>query len=206
MDWEVEKARLAKQVSEDLYQTKAIKFGRFELTSGQISSYYIDLRLIPSHPAAFDRITSAMGKTLEEEIETDKIVPVPTAALSFGGAITKEQRIPMPYVRKKPRDHGRERTIEGKLEKGDLVTIVDDVTTTGGSLIEAAGKVRKAGVKVRDALVLVNREQGAIDNLKKAEIDLHYVTTTSEVVEYLRKEGKIKEKDYNSVIRCIEDQ
>lgn len=204
-EWEVRKKVLGKEVALLLKKIKGIKFGEFELTSGGTSPYYVDLRIVPSYPKVFKEIGLIMSTLLEHEMEVDRIAAVPTAGMPLGSAITLNTDIPMCYVRDEAKGHGRMKAIEGVLKEGEEVVIVDDLTTTGGSLIDAAEKVRNAGGEVEHALILLNREEGAVENLKQEGIELHRITNVTDTIEFLRKNELLSRKKYKAVKKYLRE-
>lgn len=112
------------------------------------------------------------------------IAGVPLAGLPIATAVAVEGGMPMVYPRP-PKDHGTGATVEGPYQPGDEVVVVDDVATSGTSILEAAASLREAGLVVRDAVVLVDRGGGAREALRAEDITLHPVTTLGAVVEHL---------------------
>lgn len=196
---------LEEKIAEGLYQTGAIIFKEVKLTSGKKSPYYVNVKETISYPKIFHNIVSGIWKKIEG-IQPDKITAVPTGGLPFTGAITDKEGIPMTYIREEQRDHGPEDRVEGEIKEGELVAILDDVSSTGGSLLYAVEKVRQTGGKVKDTIVVVDRNQGAAENLKEEGVDLHYVINTLRVIEHLRQEGMISEEEYLSVVDYIKEQ
>jgi orotate phosphoribosyltransferase len=204
--WKNELGELKKEVCKILVKVDALKFGTFRLTSGKLSPYYIDLRLIPSYPEVFQKIVKIYAKLAENEIglkKFDRIAGIPTAGIPFSSALALELRKPFLYIRKEIKAHGRERRVEGIIMPGDYVLLVDDLVTTGGSLIKAAEALRAEGAIVKDALVLINREEGAIENLKKNGIKLHFLLGIREASRILYDMGIIDEERLRLILKQI---
>lgn len=180
----------------------AIKFGDFILSSGGKSPYYVDLRLAPSYPDVLDRIGDLYVEVVKNEIQPAwniaRIAGVPTAGLPIATVVSQKMRLPLIYVRKERRTHGLGKTIEGVVNAGDNVLLVDDIITTGHSTIEEAAILRDSG-NVKHVVVLVDREQGGFDNLKKNGLELHPLVRIGEVIGYLRELGAISTNTYEIV-------
>ncbi len=196
-----------KGIAISLYEIDGIKFGEFTLTSGKTSPYYVDLRVIPSHPNLFDKVTDFCTDLIKEEINKDyfKIAGVPTAGLPLATLISQKLRLPLLYVRKEKKPHGRKKGVEGKFQGGEVV-LVDDVTTTGGSVKEAVETVREEGGEVKHAIVVLDREEGAKEKLGKSGIQLHSCYTITELVDYLEKSTKIGEKEHSTIMEYLKNK
>ncbi len=196
---------MAEEALRILHRRGAILFGEFTLTSGLKSPYYIDLRVIPSYPEDFDKICSMYVEVISNEVgDVDRVAGVPTAGIPFATLVAYKLSKPLIYVRKEvERGHGRGRLVEGVLRDGDRVVLVDDVATTGGSLILTARSVRNAGGIVAGAVVLIDREQGASENLSREGIRLYSLIKMSEAAEILLRRGLISEKMYRKIIGTI---
>ncbi|MHA2315734.1 MAG: orotidine-5'-phosphate decarboxylase [Candidatus Hermodarchaeia archaeon] len=185
----------------------AIKFGSFTLASGK--NYYIDLRIIPSFPDAFSRLTDLFVEWLagQPKVSFDRIAGVPTAGISFATALSQRLNTPMLYVRSQPKKYGRQQRVEGILEKGDKVLVVDDLITDGGSKLTVVKSVRAAGAKVSDVLVVVDREQGGADQLAKEKLALHSLAPITQIVRALFAEKRLSQEETNGILAYIaEDQ
>jgi orotate phosphoribosyltransferase len=198
--FEKEKAELSRV----LHKIGAMKFGAFKLTSGRVSPYYIDLRVVPSFPDAFQRVINLYIKLLEKDLgiqNVDRIVGIPTAGMPFASLVAYEAKKPFLYIRPKAKVHGRERRIEGVLMPGDRVLLVDDLVTTGLSLGRAAKAIRAEGGVVADALVMVDREEGGEERLRKDGIKLHYLLTAREAATKLYELGAIEEDQLKMILK-----
>lgn len=163
-----------------LLKEKALKKGKFVLSSGKVSNYYLDGRIITLTPEGAYLVASIVlelinGKGINAvggpTLGADPIVGA-VAALSH----MKNIAIKTFIVRKAVKEHGTQRQIEGPaLNKGDKVIIVDDVATTGKALIEAKQALDKAGVTADTALVIVDRQEGAKENLRKQGLKLESI-------------------------------
>lgn len=202
--WEMEKKGYKVEICKILTRIGLLQFGTFTLVSGVLSPYYIDLRMVPSFPRAFKRIEKIYLDIAENEVKTtnfNRIAGIPTAGIPFASVLAFSLQKPLLYVRSGPKNHGRERMVEGVLLPGDVVLLVDDLITTGDSLLAAAANIRSEGGIVKDALVLIDREEGGIDALAKQKIRLHSLISISDVAEILFKKEVITEEQKNSIIR-----
>ncbi len=185
----------------------ALKFGAFKLTSGKVSPYYIDLRVVPSFPDAFKRICDFYIKLIKSDIGAnnfDRIAGIPTAGIPFASLTAYHLKKPFLYIRPIERLHGRERRVEGILLPGDRVLLMDDLITSGGSLKRAVEAVRTEGGVVIDAIVLLDREEGGKENLAKNNVKLHYLLTTNEAAYKLYDIDAITEDQLDIVLKQVE--
>lgn len=188
------------EVASGLYDVGGVRFGEFTLTSGKTSPYYVDLRIVPSHPELFDMITEMCSDLVQREIGTDyKIAGVPTGGLPFATMVSYKLGVPLLYVRNKKKSHGRKKGVEGKLQGGEVI-LIDDVTTTGGSIKEASETVRKENGKVNHAVVILDRQETAEKELESAGVELHSCFKISELVELLKESGKITSEEYTTIL------
>jgi orotate phosphoribosyltransferase len=133
----------------------------------------------------------------------ERLAGVPTAGIAYAAVVALTLSKPFLYVRKEQKEHGRERRIEGLLQPGDRVLILDDVVTTGKSLLEAADGIRAEGGVVDDAVVLLDRQQGADANLRRNQVKLHSFTTMRRIADELLSLGTIDERQHNEIVGQI---
>jgi orotate phosphoribosyltransferase len=200
LSFEKEKSEL----SQILNRIGAIKFGTFKLTSGRISPYYIDLRIVPSFPEAFQRVCNLYVKLIKQELGAenfDRVAGIPTAGMPFSSVVAYYLNKPFLYIRPRMKEHGRERRIEGIILPGNRVLLVDDLVTTGLSLRKSAKAIRSEGGVVSDALVMLDREEGGKERLMKNNIKLHYLLTASEAATKLFELGAIEEDQLKTILK-----
>jgi len=145
-----------------LASTNVIKFGEFTLASGETSSFYIDLRLLPSHPSVFKQIIDIATNEITQNLEVDcidAIVGIPMAAIPFATLLSQNLDKPLFLLRKKTKDHGTKKQLEGKWLKGQEVLLIDDLITSGASKKEPIDTLAELGLKVRNLFVFINRSE-----------------------------------------------
>ena len=180
-----------------LHQNDIIKFGDFTLASGKKSSYYIDLRLVASFPHIFRKMTKNLQKLVSEKTGLDKfdsLVSVPTGGLVIGSALAIETVKPLIYVRDKPKDYGTTKSIEGKIFSGMKVALIDDVITTGNSVINAIKQLKDVGLSISDVYVIINRLEGANNTLELEEVNLYQLTDVLEITKILFQEKLVSKE------------
>jgi len=195
-----------KEFATFLYQNGAIKFGDFKLSSGKDSSYYIDLRLVPSFPHQFRKMIKTLQNSISEKIgfeNFDCIASVPTSGLVIASALAIEIVKPLIYIRQKPKEYGTENVIEGKIAKGTSVLLVDDVATTGLSLINAIKPLKNAGMIVTDAFTIINRFEGAREALATENVRLYEITDIMTLATILHKENLVDDQTLERVKKQI---
>jgi orotate phosphoribosyltransferase len=194
------------ELAKILHNIDALKFGLFKLTSGKVSPYYIDLRIVPSFPDAFRQICDFYGESITSQVglkNFDRIAGVPIAGIPFASQIAYNLKKPFLYVRKGVRLHGRQRRVEGILVSGDRVLLVDDLVTTGLTLKKAAKAVTAEGGIVKEAVALLDREEGGKEKLAKNGIQLHALLKISEVANTLYEIGAIDEESLKTIMKQI---
>lgn len=186
-------ARLS-ALADGLLEAGCIKFGEFTLKSGLKSPIYIDLRQIITYPKLLEQIGQAYLPLLKE-LKFERLAGLPYAAIPIATAISLAGNYPMIYPRKEAKAYGTKAEIEGEYHSGETAVIIDDLATTGGSKFEAIEKLTGAGLRVKDVVVLVDRQSGAKESLEQAGYAMHAVLTISALLEYWENNGKVdKEK------------
>lgn len=194
-----------KEFSTFLHENKIIRFGDFTLASGKKSSYYVDLRLVPSYPHQFRKMVKYLQNEIIKEIGLDKfdaIVSVPTGGLVIASALAIETVKPLIYVRSKPKDYGTSKSVEGKIQEGMKVVMIDDVATTGGSVVNGIKSLKEEKIKVEDAYVIVNRMEGAGEALEKEGVTLHSITNVMQITKSLHEQNLVGD----DVLQKVQEQ
>jgi len=194
------------EICKILNKIGALQFGAFKLTSGKISPYYIDLRIVPSFPDVFKKICNFYVDFVKAELGVEKferIAGIPVAGIPFASLISYNLQKPFLYVRKGARLHGRQRRIEGVLAPGERVLLVDDLITTGLSLKKAAKAIMAEGGVVTDSVVLLDRQEGGREKLEKSRIKLHALLNISEIANKLCELGTIDEEQLKTILKQI---
>jgi orotate phosphoribosyltransferase len=194
------------EIAKILHHIDALKFGVFKLTSGKTSPYYIDLRVVPSFPDAFRQICEFYREYINSQIGVesfDRIAGVPLAGIPFASQVAYNLKKPFLYVRKNDRHHGRQRRVEGILVSGDRVLLLDDLITTGLNLKTAAEAIRVEGGVVKEAVALLDREEGGKEKLEESGIKVHTLLRISEVANTLYDISAIDEESLKTILKQI---
>lgn len=170
----------------ELLKSEALKKGVFKLSSGKESSYYLDGRIITMLPEGAHLVASVMLDMIEG-LKVDALGGPTLGADPICGAVAavsfaQGRPLKVFIVRKAAKGHGTQRQVEGPaLKSGDRVVIVDDVATSGGSILEACQVMSSMGVRVERALVIVDRKEGAAERLAQAGVRLDAIFSISEL-------------------------
>jgi len=166
--------------------------GKFKLSSGKESTFYFNMKPVVFDPEGANLIADMMYEIIEKKCnDVDYVGGMETGAIpivaeicvkSFNG----KKRLQGFFVRKEEKTHGTKRLIEGNLKENSKVVLVEDVTTTGTSVLKAINEVRKFGCSVSHVITIVDRMEGARENLKKEGINLIALTTVDDFYKFLQ--------------------
>jgi len=185
-----------------LFEINAIKFGEFKLKTGSLSPIYIDLRMTVSYPDVLKMVAKAMWEKVKG-LEFDVICGVPYTALPIATAISLEHNKPMIMRRKEVKEYGTRKAIEGKFEPDQKVLIIEDLVTSGSSVFETIEPLELEGLKVKDVIVLLDREQGGQENINSRGYTLHSVLDMTGLLNTLLAENKIDQTMFDKVQEYI---
>jgi uridine monophosphate synthetase len=176
----------------------AVQFGEFTLASGKTSPIYLDVRRLMASPELLREAAKAYARLLAP-LEYDLVAGVPYGALTIGTAVSLEVGKPLIYPRKEVKNYGTKRQIEGQFSAGQKVAVIEDLITSGGSVLKAAQQLQQEGLQVRDLLVLIDREQGGKAALEQAGYHLHAVLTMRDLLTSLHAQGLIDQPQVDAV-------
>lgn len=191
------------EIIKKLYSINAIKFGEFKLKSGIMSPIYIDLRVIVSYPDVLKMVASAMWEKIAK-LNFDLICGVPYTALPIATVMSVENGKPMVMRRKEVKDYGTRKAIEGAFAPGQTCLVVEDLVTSGSSVFETIEPLQIEGLKVKDIVVLLDREQGGRKHIEEKGYNLHALFTITQMVETLKTESKINEEMAQKIKQFIQ--
>ena len=173
-----------------LYEVGCIELGSFVLVSGQQSPIYLDLRRLMASPSLL-RMAARAYADLLPSLSFDQLAAVPYAALTIATAVSLATNRSMLYPRKDIKAYGTRRSVEGRFSAGQKVVVIEDVVTTGGSVLRAIESLEAASLVVEDVVVLIDREQGASQALAERGYRLHAALTLSDILSVLFQTGRI---------------
>jgi orotate phosphoribosyltransferase len=166
------------ELIEALRAADAVKFGEFELSSGGTSNYYVDKYLFETDPTCLRLIAERFA----ERVGDARLAGVALGAVPLVAATSMVGGNDYVVVRKAAKEYGTGNRIEGRLDAGEELVVLEDIATTGGSAIDAVEALREAGAVVERVLVVVDREEGARENLAEAGVGMESLVTASELL------------------------
>jgi len=182
----------------ECYKLGIIKFGRFTLKSGIESPFYVDLRPLASDPKILKNLANYLLEMLPLD-NFDLICGVPYAALPMATAMSLESYIPLIIKRKEAKNYGTKKLIEGIYQKGQNCLLVEDVITSGKSLVETIAEVEQEDLKVADIVVVLDREQGGKQLLENKGYRVHTLFNISEVCTILQETGELSDEEVKRI-------
>lgn len=191
-----------KELGDILQECDAVKFGDFTLASRKKSKYYIDIKKAITKPKILGLICDYIVDVISDhDIEADYIACVELGSVPIGVLVSVKTGLPLIIIRKVQKDHGLESRIIGDPEKAKTALLVEDVTTTGMSVISAVKALRDEGLIIRHVISVVDRDEGAEDALDKEGLTLMSLVKVKtlledyEIAEALRHSGELSTYD-----------
>lgn len=185
-----------------LFDIGAVKLGKFKLHSGKSSYIYLDLRVLVSFPDAL-RQAAAVYQTVLAPLQYDLLAAAPMAGLPLGTALCLAVNKPLIYPRKTAKSYGTGKSIEGVYAVGETAVIIDDLITSGDSILEAIVPLKAAGLRVQDAVVLIDRQQGGVQTLQQAGYTLHAAMTLTYLLDVLEAHNRITDRQKTKVLASL---
>ena len=192
-------------IAKDLLSIKAVFFRPnepFTWASGIKSPVYCDNRLILTAPAVRGRVEAAIAETVKREYhEAEVLMGTSTAGIAHAAIAAHLMGLPMGYVRSGAKDHGRQNRIEGKLEAGQKVVVIEDLISTGGSVIEVVEALREVGAEVLGIVsIFTYGMQKGLDRLAAANVRNVSLTDFDTIARIAGEDGYIAPEDVNRLI------
>ena len=189
-----------------LVEVGALRFGKLTLPSGMKSLYDIDLRLVPSFPDIYTTVLAAYVELADRvgDGSFDSVAGVATAGVTISAPLAVMLKKPMMYVRRQGEVRGEGRIVEGTSRNGASVLLIDDLVSTGSSLVYATGALRKEGYVVKDTAVLVDRMEGGGARLARIGVRLNSFATTRDILAALLDSGLLKKSQVAPILRRIQ--
>jgi orotate phosphoribosyltransferase len=198
--WRKRRSRL-NEIAEGLVKIGALQFGTFTLPDGKDSSYYVNLKGLPSYPGVYGAVVSAMSELVKKVPKVDALCAVPLTGLLLASPMAVSLKKPLVYTRADRGDN--ERMVEGEVRPGWNVVIVGDLATTGKTLLSAAEAIQDEGGRVTTAVVLIDRLEGAREKLSKKGIALNPVTDMVELADTLFSMELISKENLKAVTKSV---
>ncbi len=185
-----------------LYELGAIKFGKFTLKSGKISPFYFDLRDMISDPELLHLVVGLLTEKIRN-LDFDYVSGIPYTALPIASLVADRLQKPLIYARKEQKSYGTKNPIIGQYQAGKKCLIIDDLITTGESIVETAEKFEAAGLQPRDFIVLIDRSAKGAEQLSKKGYRLHSLVGIEEMLDILLKHQKIEANLANQILDFV---
>jgi uridine monophosphate synthetase len=189
-----------KDVALSLHKYGILQFGQFTLKSGIVAPFYVDLRMLQSHPEALHTVAKIYSEMLHDLPEDVFLAGIPEAGIPLATAVGYEANRPLIQPRAKVKEHGKSKLIEGDWKIGDKVAIIDDLVTKGDSKIESLEVFKACELDVIGFYLLIDREMGGRQIVEQAGYSVDIAMTMSEVFTILAAEGKISSDECKQMI------
>jgi len=201
MAWKKRRTRLS-DIAEGLVKVGALQFGTFTLSDGRDSSYFVNLRALASYPGVYGAVVEAVAEQVSKKApKADALCAVPLSGMLVASPVAVALKKPLVYTRLEK--HENERLVEGEVRPGWNVVIVDDLATSGKTILSAAERIEDEGGKVSSAVVLIDRLEGARERLSKRGITLHAVTDMMELADTLFSMELITKENLKAITKSV---
>ncbi|KAM7541520.1 hypothetical protein Aperf_G00000025739 [Anoplocephala perfoliata] len=183
-----------RELAHRLFRLGALNFNGVRLKTGELTPVYFDIRLSMSDPVLLQELAKHMYEMIRHVTahEFDLVTGVPAAAVALATSLSIQNELPMILTRKAAKDYGTKKLIEGIWSPGQEVLVVEDVVTYGDSIAETTGVLRSSGLVVNHAVVVVERQQGATQNLlRNHKVQLHALLTFDDILNVLHADGLV---------------
>lgn len=188
-----------------LSEIDAVKFGEFTLKSGITSPFYINLREIVSYPELMNDLSDLLISEILSKHEFDLITGVPYTALPIATIISSKMNKPLIYKRKEDKAYGLKNKVIGRYNKSDTCFVLEDLITSGESILENTQALSSEGIRIKDVAVIIDRSINKGKSIIDSGYNLHSLVTLEEVINTLKKHGKIDTQKEEEVRTFMEN-
>lgn len=202
---------ISKAIAADLLEIKAVSLSPsqpFTWASGIKSPIYTDNRVTLAYPEVRNQIEGAFAELIKAEFpEVEVIAGTATAGIPHGAIISDYLKLPFAYIRSKPKDHGAGNQVEGRVAKGQKMVVVEDLISTGGSVLEAVAAAEREGADVLGVVAIFTYElEKASRKFAEAGVKLATLTTYSELIEIAKETGYVTKEELELLKKFKENQ
>ena len=171
------------KLSQLLQDLKAAAYleGEFVTRAGKKTSYYIDKYLFETKPHILEPLADAITALLPDPSTYDRLAAPELGAVPIASLVSVKAKKPFVIVRKAMKDYGTKRPIEGEYHEGERVVVLEDVLTTAGAVLQACDHLREANLEIVEVIGIINREEGAAENLSAAGLSFKAFVTANEL-------------------------
>lgn len=185
-----------------LYDIEAVRFGRFTLPNGKRTPIFIDLRVLVSYPTALQLVAKAYAEVIRT-LRFDLLAAYPYAGLPIGVAVSLEMGKPLVYPRKQVKSYSTGKQVEGVWTVGQKAVLIEDLITSGKSILEAMASLKAAGLQVKDAVVLIDRQQNGVKSLKSQGYNVHTIMNLTRLLTILEDYDRITSQRRVGILRSL---
>jgi orotate phosphoribosyltransferase len=201
MAWKKRRTRL-NDIAEGLVKAGALQFGTYTLSDGRDSSYFVNLRGLASYPGVYGTVVDAVAEQVSKKApKANALCAVPLSGVLLASPVAVALKKPLVYIRLEK--HENERLVEGEVRPGWNVVVVDDLATSGKTILSAAERIEDEGGKVSSAVVFIDRLEGAREKLSKKGITLHAVTDMMELADTLFSMELISKENLKAITKSV---
>ena len=190
------------QLALTLFDVGAVQLGKFKTYRGRKTRIYLDLRLLVSYPNALREAVAAYHTVLDQ-LSFDLLAAAPLAGLPLGTALCLDLDKPLIYPRKTAKSYGTGKEIEGVWQVGQTAVVIDDLITSGDSILQAIVALKASGLQVNEAVVLIDTEQGGMATLREHGYKLHAAMKISRVLSILEEHQRISGKAHTKALKSL---